>query len=68
MVVVTAMAAYAIAAKSTEVALACITFAGGCIGISVFDRARREVEEALTPPDERLPRADLRTVTRDESE
>lgn len=52
MVVVTAMAAYAILAKSTEIALACITFAGGCIGISVFDRARREVEKAMVPSDE----------------
>ena len=49
MLVVTAMAAYAIAAKSTEVALACITTAAACIGVSVFDRARREVEKAMTP-------------------
>ncbi len=50
MLVVTAMAAFAIVTKSIEVALACITFAGGCVGISVFDRARREVEAAMSPP------------------
>lgn len=50
--IVTAMAVYAIVAKSTEVALACITFAGGCVGISVFDRARREVEKAMAPPED----------------
>ncbi len=52
MVVVTAMAAFAIIAKSIEVAIACITFAGGCVGVSVFDRARREVEKAMTPEPE----------------
>lgn len=49
MLVVTAMAVYAIMTKSTEVALACITTAAACIGVSVFDRARREVEKAMTP-------------------
>lgn len=52
MVIVTAMATFAILAKSIEVALACITFAGGCVGISVFDRAKREVEKALEPHDD----------------
>lgn len=52
LIMVTAMAVFAILTRSIEIALACITFAGGCVGISVFDRARREVEKALTPPSE----------------
>lgn len=50
LLVATAMAVYAISEESTEVALACLTFAAGCVGFSLYDRAREEVERAMVPP------------------
>ncbi len=52
MVLVTAMAIYGVVTKSTEVVLACIAFAGGCVGISVHERARGEMRRAMEPPPE----------------
>ncbi len=56
LVIVAAMAIYGMATGSKEILLALIPFAAGCIGISVFERARREVEKALAPPEEEAKR------------
>ncbi len=50
MAIATAMAVFAIVTESIEIGLACITFAGGCVGLSVFGRATGEVEKVMAPP------------------
>ncbi len=50
LVIVTAITAYAIVAKSSEILLAVLALAGGAVGIGgYFEKARRHVEDAITP-------------------